>query len=64
MECQCAGCYPERMAKKKFRDTLSAIDKVRAERDAKYKEPDSEFRTETLKKLDKLLNLLSKRLTE
>lgn len=64
MECQCAGCHPERMARKKFRDTMSAIDKVRDERDVKRKEPQSEDRTKTLEGLDKLLNILTKRLTE
>lgn len=62
MECQCAGCYPERMARKKFRDTMSAIDKVREERKTIQSNPDSEQRTETIEKLDELLKLLSKRL--
>lgn len=64
MECQCAGCYPERMARKKFRDTMSAIDKVKGEREIIRSNPDSDGRTETLEKLDKLLVLLSKRLSE
>lgn len=55
MECQCAGCYPQREARRKHRELMDKINKTNEAISKASAEDDSESKTKKLDSLKKML---------
>ena len=55
MECQCAGCYPEREARRRFRENMARIAELELLRGRLLNKQDGEAKTSALEQCEELL---------